>query len=366
MRLSTRGRGRRKTGDETAQSAELPAGRVGEPEGFGPDTRPARSAKRAERRARHVILLGPQTLEENVAGALGDPSGAGRVATITAGWQERESEDEALDLALGGGTVNLKLYERAESVAEEDPELATARRSIQDRLKLLRRAYNVRLARLMEAFAALEDFPGDATILDPERAAALDAIRLLDRRQAERIGEMRDAFDRRFSPHDRPSIRRHRREIAEVLRDAGVIVVAGGHVAVLLNRLNLFGLGAELAGRKLIAWSAGAMALSPLVVLFHDSPPQGPGNAEVLESGLDLFPVVVPLPYASRRLRADDLRRMSRFARRFAPQRCVFLDAGTRIEWKRGGWRAVGEAREIAPDGRTVTMATTKRQGKTS
>jgi len=120
---------------------------------------------------------------------------------------------------------------------------------------------------------------------------------------------------------------------------------------VLLNRLNLFGLGDLLAGKILIALSGGAMVLSPRVVLFHDSPPQGPGHAEAFEDGLGLFPGIVPLPYGSQRLRTDDRERSGRFARRFAPATCVLLDAGTHVEWRRRGWRSVGEALAIQPDG---------------
>jgi hypothetical protein len=46
-------------------------------------------------------------------------------------------------------------------------------------------------------------------------------------------------------------------------------------VAVLVNRLRLFGLGDLVADKTVFAWSAGAMAVSERVVLFHDDPPQG-------------------------------------------------------------------------------------------
>ena len=50
------------------------------------------------------------------------------------------------------------------------------------------------------------------------------------------------------------------------------------------------------------------MAISERVVLFHDSPPQGPGAAEVLDAGLGLVGDVVVLPQPEFRLRLDDRR----------------------------------------------------------
>jgi hypothetical protein len=110
-------------------------------------------------------------------------------------------------------------------------------------------------------------------------------------------------------------------------------VVAGGHVGVLADVLHLFNVAAALNGGSLvIAWSAGAMALTDRIVLFHDRAPQGPGHPEVYGSGLSLLRDVVLLPHARARLLLDDAPRMAVFARRFAPARCVPLEAGTRID----------------------------------
>ncbi len=72
------------------------------------------------------------------------------------------------------------------------------------------------------------------------------------------------------------------------------MLIAGGHVAVLLNRMRLFRLGEELAKKPLIAWSAGAMALSERIVLFHHHAPQGRRDAELLDAGLGIVPAAHP------------------------------------------------------------------------
>ena len=55
-----------------------------------------------------AIVLGPQRLPTlgSVARALDLPA---PVATVTAGWEERESDDAELDGLLGGRSANLRL-----------------------------------------------------------------------------------------------------------------------------------------------------------------------------------------------------------------------------------------------------------------
>jgi hypothetical protein len=112
-----------------------------------------------------------------------------------------------------------------------------------------------------------------------------------------------------------------------------------------------------VAGKPVFAWSAGAMALARRIVLFHDNPPQGAGNAEVLEHGLGLCPRIVPLPHAERRLRLGDPLRVSLFARRFQPQTPVTLDPGARLVYD-GERLALAEgSRRLTLQGRLAALA---------
>jgi len=307
-------------------------------------------------RPARIVLLGPQR-ERHDAGAvvagLGEP---GPVALITAGWQEWEEEDARVRAALGRDAFNLRLWGRAERVWRDDPDLAAGHHALQDAVRLLRRAYNVRLARAMDAWIDLLALAGDPAVLDPEREAALETVRALDRHHADRLRGLREAFYRRYDPLMRASVGREREEIRRALQPAGVVVIEGGHVPALLNRLRLFGVDGLLGGKIVVACSGGAMTLAERVVLFHDSPPWGPGHAEVGEVGLGLVPGLVALPHAEERLRLDDAGRVSRFARRFEPDACVLLDAGVRLEWA-DGWRSP-EARRLAPSGRVEPWRT--------
>jgi len=144
---------------------------------------------------------------------------------------------------------------------------------------------------------------------------------------------------------------RERREIDAMLHEAPAVAVAGGHVAILLNRLRLFALETSLAGKVLVAWSAGAMAVSERVVLFHDHPAHGLGNAEVLEVGLGLARGIVPLPHARTRLRLEDRERVGVFAARFAPALCVPMNEGARLDATADGWVPAEGTQQLQPDG---------------
>ena len=282
-----------------------------------------------------ILLLGPQrrdpTLRDAVA-SLGLPART-PLAAITAGWEEREPEDVELGEHLGDRVQNLAIYKRADDVYRRDPELHEAMRQRHDTLRALQEIYRQRLGHALECARDLLTAPGDADLLEPERADAIEAVRLLDRRHLARVTEIHATFEQRWQPTQRDAVVAHRREIDAQLEDCGALLVAGGHVAILLNRMRLFGLETALPDRPLGAWSAGAMVMTEQIVLFHDSPPQGEGDAEVLVHGFGLCPGVVALPHAARRLKLDDATRVSLFARRFEPAICAALDPGTQLGW---------------------------------
>ena len=67
-------------------------------------------------RSRRVILLGPQRLHPTLIHAVDSLGVRGRIAAVTAGWEEREGEDHELSAHLGGRSFNLRIWERGEDV----------------------------------------------------------------------------------------------------------------------------------------------------------------------------------------------------------------------------------------------------------
>ncbi len=144
---------------------------------------------------------------------------------------------------------------------------------------------------------------------------------------------------------------RERDEIRQILEGVAAVVIEGGHVAVLLDRLLLFGVADLLGGKVVVGCAGGAMALGRRVVLYNDQPAIGRGHAEVALPGLGLAPKVVPLPDARERLRTEDPDRMRRLSLRLAPDVCVLLDPGARLVWNGSGWTGLAATRVLEDGG---------------
>ena len=300
-----------------------------------------------------VILLGPQrrpTLDSVVASLGLD----GPFATITAGWQEGEQDDGELRKRLGHRDVNLSLYRRWLDVLERDPEFAAADRRLRAVLEETQDIYLLRLDYAMRAVYAVQRRNGDDKIRDGAMVDAIASVRELDAAHLHRVSEIRLEFYQARQPHNRPVIAEHRDEVSRLLGDAAALVLAGGHVGVLADVLHLFNVAAALRS-PVIAWSAGAMALTDRIVLFNDRAPQGPGHPEVYGSGLSLLRSLVLLPHARAKLLLDDAPRMAIFARRLAPARCILLETGTRIDTDSDG-TCPPDARVLAEDGRVTSL----------
>jgi hypothetical protein len=306
-----------------------------------------------------LTVLGPQR-RPTVGAVIRELGPDVSFAAVTAGWEEREPDDGELAALVGGRCANLRLYARWLDVLDRDREYATAELDHRAVLDELQGLYLVQLDHALRAVYAVAT---QAAVRPRARTAALaDAeavVRLVDRRHGERVRAAQADFRAAWKPADRPVVAEHRAEVGALLGSANAVLVAGGHVGVLLRVLRLFGIAEMLADdppEAVLAWSAGAMALTERIVLFHDRAAQGPTHAEVYDDGLGLIPGAVLLPHARRRLRVDDRERMAVLARRFAPARCVLLDDGVRVDLGAGG-ALPGTARVLTSDGRIMQVA---------
>jgi len=291
-----------------------------------------------------IVLCGPRPPLAAILDQLGVH---GPVALVTAGWQERE-DDPPPDVN-GTPTVPLVLHQRTEDVFAHDAELAAQYKLRQIKLKSMQDFYRVRLDHAAQAARTISLRNANADLLAEEHAASLALIRHIDRDHLERCRAVHAAFDALMVERD--ALAKHVRELRDAIAPTEALVIAGGHVAVLLNRLRLFDVVGLAANRPIIAWSAGAMALSERVVLFHDDPPQGDAISEVLEPGLGVVRDLVLLPDASHRLRLDDRERVGELAQRYAPAACVALDPGAQLWLERGAVTRSVKARVLAPSG---------------
>ena len=306
-----------------------------------------------------LVLLGSQRRRPTLQDAIRSCDVRGRIAAITAGWEEQEDDDHDLHDHLEGLAFNLHLHARADEVFTEDPSLYDELYAAYQQERRLQEMYRLRLAHALDSVRALGKLTVDAELLDPEVEDALEVVRRLDRVHLERVKELHEEKWGRIQPEKHDAVARHREEIRDELKDCEALCIAGGHVAILLNRMHLFDiLGLWGKDRPIFAWSAGAMVLSERIVLFHDSPPQGPGNAEVFQPGLGRAPGLIPLPLVRDRLRLDDPDRVRLLTRRMLPFRCLALSEGTRIDRVADEWVLHSRVRELMTDGTVQDVGT--------
>ena len=229
--------------------------------------------------------------------------------------EERESDDGELDSVLEGRSRNLRLYGRMTDVLERDPEVATAASPPrQETLSPTSPAHCPTTAPRPRPWRATrrkgrDDGPTRPTRTASRRSRQLDDWYLDASTSLRRAG---GATGRSSAANDREQ---HRAEVAEQLDGASVLAVAGrtrrhaaAHDAVLLGRPP-----AEL---PVVAWSAGAMAMTRLrravQRLRRRARPPRCGDR-----GVGRVERVIALPHARRRLRLEDRRAHEVFVRRF-------------------------------------------------
>ncbi|MDX1643028.1 MAG: hypothetical protein R3244_01580, partial [Thermoanaerobaculia bacterium] len=157
---------------------------------------------------RLTVLLGPQRVHPTLGRVVESTGIGGRIALVTAGWRERESEDGALIEHLGGRAINLELYRRAEEIFARDAELFEAHLACQRTLRQMHTLYRVRLEHQMVALRALLARNEPAEILDVEIEEAFEAVRALDAAHVERMSQCRGALER-LEPRRREAVGEH-------------------------------------------------------------------------------------------------------------------------------------------------------------
>ena len=294
-----------------------------------------------------LVLLGPQRPTPNAPAALAEFTGDGPVVVIAAGWRHDESDEDVLRRHLGPDVSVLPIYAWFEVVMRELPEVAAAYRRRQRALIELKALHRVRLDGALEVVHQLRQAAGGGDSHALALRQAQEDVARIDR-------QLLVAADRIRAEHEAPwlhapRIEGLRQRAAQILASARAVVIPGGHVAVLVNRMAFFGIGDRVtavhrSGTPVIAWSAGAMALTERVVLFYDDPPEGPVFPEILDRGVGMVEDLVMLPHVRQRLRLDLPWRVDLLATRFAPSAVLGLDNGAWLARGPSGWWNRGPA----------------------
>jgi hypothetical protein len=293
-------------------------------------------------------LLGPQRFLTTAGAVVRSLGVEGSVATVTAGWEERESDDGELDSVLEGRSRNLRLFGRMMDVLERDPDVAAAALALRDGVDDLSGAYSVRLHHALDSVYAVRRRKGRDDVLTAAYEDGIEAVRRLDLWY---LDEVRELYNEAYATGaaDRSELwAQHRTEVSELLAGSSVLAVAGGHVGMLLRTMQFFSVRppAEL---PVVAWSAGAMAMTRMVVLFNDFT-QSHAAEEVWDRGVGRVDGVIALPHARRRIMLEDRVRTQVFVRRFQGYACLLLDDGAKVAVGPDGSLPAG-ARVLRADG---------------
>ena len=231
---------------------------------------PSTSMRADPPRMRSTHLLGPQRFLTTAGAVVRSLGVEGPVATITAGWEERESDDGELDTVLEGRSQNLRLFGRMMDVLEHDrgrgrrgPRAAGRRRRPRRRsTPSASTTPSTRCTRCAAARVARTCWPR------PTRTASTP-IRRLDQWY---LDEVRALYSEAYATGAAGAQRALGPAPGGGRRGPGRLVGArrrrrsrghaAAHDAVLL--------GPPPAELPVVAWSAGAMAMTRTVVLFND------------------------------------------------------------------------------------------------
>ncbi len=299
------------------------------------------------------ILLGPQRPDINLDNAIQQAGiAAAPIAVISAAWQEAEGDLAEIQELVSNPLQDLQIYQRTDDVFAADAALLSAYRARQDQLIEQQRMYQLRLRQLMIAARAILRAEGNVAAIAEERRHAISQLRALDRHHLRQIRKINGRFDEQFSVANNSLLADNVAAFEEILAGCEAVLITGGNVVVLMNRLSLFGFDALLADKNIVAWSAGAMVLCERIVLFHDRMPQGRRDPELMCEGLGIIPDTILLPDARSRLRRNEAVRTSLFSRRFSPATCLTLDNGSLLRMQAGKVTDSKSVQHISGDGK--------------
>ncbi len=277
-----------------------------------------------------ITILGPERPVPVLPKVIEEQKIRGPVALISAGWRFDEPRDEPLRAAVGVGVHNLGLYAAFREIERAAPDLMSAYARKQAAVKEARSRYRLGITGAVETCQRM--LADKADYGDPWFKASVGQLRALDQYWIDHTDRLHRSFEEEVAPQRHRLIRAWRARILDVLAGCDAVLIAGGHVGVLRNRISFFDLDEELGKRRVIAWSAGAMVLCDHILLYHDHTNFGVGTAEVFDRGLGLLPGVFFLPHARERLELEASDNVAILAQRLMPRLAVGLQNGAILE----------------------------------
>ena len=185
-----------------------------------------------------TVLLGPQRFMTTAGTTLRALEVEGPVATITAGWEEREDQDEELGQVLDGRGRNLRLYHRMFDVLAKDERFAAAALAFRDRHDELQSFYRLRLEGALQSVYAVQRRSSAHGTAEAALADAIAAVRRLDDWYSAELKTLYREIDAQAPATESEVIAWHRGELAGMLYTSCGMVVATSHGPVAAREMN--------------------------------------------------------------------------------------------------------------------------------
>ncbi|MDP1560769.1 MAG: hypothetical protein Q8M16_05175 [Pirellulaceae bacterium] len=282
-----------------------------------------------------LVLLGQQREVPRLNSVLERLKVDGPVGLVSAGWEEDEDDDQWVRDAIDAPVINSQLYSLADQLFQQDPQVIELLRERQDRLREFREINELQTEHLCVVARELwQRLDVHAGALGPLQQT-IGQLQAVDQSYLEAVTTIIVEYEQRIAPKERPSILEYRRQVLERLQDCQALLIAGGHVGVLLNRLNLCRLLQNIQ-RPIVAWSGGAMALGERVYFYDQFLPHTKREVELSRRGMSLFTGAQVFPRANQRLQLHDQRELGLLARRMTSQ-CLLLNERSEINWSASG-----------------------------
>jgi hypothetical protein len=300
-------------------------------------------------RAEPLLLLGEQREQPRFQAVLKRWKITGPVGLVSAGWEEDEQDDQWVRDSIRNPIVNSMLYELADEVFARDPEVLTLLRERQDHLRDLRDVYQLQLQHLSAILRGLLRRRETQSYVVAPLDLSFAQLRAVDKQYLDSVSEVIRQFDRKIAPKDRPSLVAYRKVVCQRLASCQALLIAGGHVGVLLNRLRLSRVLSHLR-LPTIAWSGGAMALGDTVFFYDHFHPHSGQETELSRHGMRWYQGLQVFPRAEQRLHLHNPVEMALLAGRVACRSLVFSQE-SELEWSNKKLIHLGDVREIGTDG---------------
>ena len=207
-----------------------------------------------------IHILGPQRPSPNLPNIIERHLPDGPLAVITAGWRIDEIDISALERDLNRPLYLLPLYGWFDRLGAKEPELASLHSERQIKIKSYKKVYNLQLRAAFDLWTKIAELAEEnPELYSMDEKDALAAVRITDRRAIERQDLIRKEFDQLNTPWTHTVTMPYHDKIKNTLKKCRGLIIAGGHVAVLRNRLFFFGRDKLLPeciadGKTMFAW----------------------------------------------------------------------------------------------------------------